>query len=204
MLLKATEGKDALQEPCIPDSPCGKSHPFIAVHPCGQREALRLRTDLLAKHSMAWAGSRKAESCYHALCRPGDWRPLVIFFSLKMLKLTFLSALAALSFLPVAVGAASSRQCSQASFYGDGDGFAWQAMANGEPMDPGAMITAHRYLPFGTRLRVVNQDNGRSVVVRVADRGPYAGDRSLDLSYGAFARIASPSSGVARVCFTEV
>jgi rare lipoprotein A len=121
-----------------------------------------------------------------------------------MLKLTFLSALAALAFLPGSVGASSSRQCSQASYYGDNDGFAWQTMANGQLMDPQAMITAHRYFPFGTRLRVVNQDNGKEVVVKVTDRGPYVNGRSLDLSYGAFARIANPSRGHARVCFFEV
>lgn len=120
------------------------------------------------------------------------------------LKLSLLSALAALTFLPTSVGAASSRQCSQASFYGHNDGFAWQTMANGQSMNPQAMITAHRYLPFGTRLRVVNQDNGKEVVVKVSDRGPFVGGRSLDLSVGAFSRIASPSQGVARVCFFEV
>lgn len=77
-------------------------------------------------------------------------------------------------------------------------------MANGAPMDPAAMITAHRFLPFGTRLRVVNQNNGRSVVVRVTDRGPFAGGRVLDLSHGAFARIASPGQGVARVCYQAI
>jgi rare lipoprotein A len=120
-----------------------------------------------------------------------------------MLKLTFLSALAALAFLPGSVGASSSRQCSEASFYGHGDGFAWQQMANGQSMDPEAMIAAHPYLPFGTRLRVVNRDNGRAVTVRIADRGPYVGGRSLDLSIGAFRRIESPSKGWARVCFHE-
>jgi rare lipoprotein A len=120
-----------------------------------------------------------------------------------MLKLTFLSALAALAFLPGSVGASSSRQCSEASFYGHGDGFAWQTMANGQAMDPYAMIAAHPYLPFGTRLRVVNRDNGRAVTVRITDRGPYVGGRSLDLSIGAFRRIESPSKGWARVCFHE-
>jgi len=77
-------------------------------------------------------------------------------------------------------------------------------MANGQPMDPGANITAHRSLPFGTRLRVTNQNNGKSVVVRVTDRGPFHGGRILDLSHGSFSRIASPSSGVAKVCYTRL
>jgi len=71
-------------------------------------------------------------------------------------------------------------------------------------MDPYAMIAAHPYLPFGTRLRVVNQDNGRAVTVRIADRGPYFGGRSLDLSAGAFSRIASLGQGIANVCFSRV
>lgn len=77
-------------------------------------------------------------------------------------------------------------------------------MANGEPMNPNAMITAHKTLPFGTRLKVTNPANGRSVVVRVTDRGPFVPGRSLDLSYGAFKAIASPEKGVVRACFERL
>jgi len=94
--------------------------------------------------------------------------------------------------------------CTEASYYGHNDGYAWQTMANGQPMNPNAMIVAHRSYPFGTRIRVTNQSNGRSVVVKVTDRGPYVHGRNLDLSYGAFARIASPSQGVAQVCYSRV
>lgn len=95
--------------------------------------------------------------------------------------------------------------CTEASFYGGGgDSYAWQTMANGQPMNPNAMITAHRHYKFGTRLRVTNRSNGKSVTVTVSDRGPYVSGRDLDLSYGAFARIASPSQGVARVCYSRV
>lgn len=95
--------------------------------------------------------------------------------------------------------------CSQASFYGGGgDSYAWQTMANGQPMNPNAMITAHRHYKFGTRLRVTNQSNGKSVVVTVEDRGPFIAGRDLDLSIGAFSKIASPSQGVARVCYSRV
>lgn len=89
-----------------------------------------------------------------------------------------------------------------ASFYGHGDGYAWRTMANGQPMNPQAMTTAHPSLPMGTRLKVVNPANGKGVSLVVADRGPYAGGRILDLSYGAFARIASPSQGLARLCYS--
>jgi rare lipoprotein A len=94
--------------------------------------------------------------------------------------------------------------CTEASYYGHNDGYAWQTMANGQLMNPNAMIVAHRSYPFGTRIRVTNQSNGRSVVVKVTDRGPYVHGRNLDLSYGAFAKIASPSQGVAQVCYSRV
>jgi rare lipoprotein A len=76
--------------------------------------------------------------------------------------------------------------------------------ANGERFYPWNMTTAHPYLPFGTRLRVTNQNNGKSVIVRVNDRGPFYGGRILDLSTGAFSQIASTSRGVANVCFSKV
>ena len=113
-----------------------------------------------------------------------------------------IAALAGMSILTPSPSLAAS--CSGASYYGHMDGYAWQTMANGEAMNPNAMITAHRSLPFGTRLRVTNQSNGKSVVVTVTDRGPFVADRSLDLSLGAFSKIASPSQGVARVCYTRV
>lgn len=106
------------------------------------------------------------------------------------------------AFAPAAVEARPS--CGIASFYGHNDGFAGQTMTNGKPMRPHAPITAHPSLPFGTRLRVTNKANGRSTIVKVADRGPYIDGRILDLSHGAFARIAHPGSGLANVCYTIV
>ena len=54
--------------------------------------------------------------------------------------------------------------------------------ANGEHMNSGALTAAHRTLPFGTRVAVVNNHTGRSVVVRINDRGPFVGGRVIDLS----------------------
>jgi rare lipoprotein A len=106
--------------------------------------------------------------------------------------------------LSVALPANAITRCGGSSHYGVGDGYAWRTTASGRPMDPYANITAHRSLPFGTRLRVTNQANGKSVVVTVQDRGPFVAGRVLDLSYGAFSKIASPSSGVANVCYTRI
>lgn len=91
--------------------------------------------------------------------------------------------------------------CGYASHYGVGDGFDGNITANGERFNAWARTVAHKWLPFGTKIRVTNQRNGASVVVRVNDRGPYYGDRILDLSYGAFSQIATPSRGEAKVCY---
>ncbi|WP_413044049.1 septal ring lytic transglycosylase RlpA family protein [Pseudomonas sp. YJ42] len=71
--------------------------------------------------------------------------------------------------------------------------------ASGERFDQGALTAAHRTLPFGTKVRVVNARNGKSVVVRINDRGPYVRGRVIDLSKAAFQRIASTRAGVIRV-----
>lgn len=119
-----------------------------------------------------------------------------------MLRFILSASLAFGVLSPPAVEAASS--CGMASFYGHGDGFAWRTMANGKPMNPQALTTAHRSLPFGTRLYVVNPENGKSVAVTVTDRGPFIPGRKLDLSYASFSSIAPISKGVTRVCFYEV
>lgn len=86
-----------------------------------------------------------------------------------------------------------------ASFYGNGDGTDGGPTASGERFNTHAYTAAHKSLPFGTRVRVTNKANGRSVVVRINDRGPYVGGRCLDLSYAAMKSIGGVSSGVARV-----
>ncbi len=71
--------------------------------------------------------------------------------------------------------------------------------ANGERFDQHSLTAAHRTLPFGTRVRVINTRNGKSVVVRINDRGPFVRGRVIDLSKAAFQSIASTRSGVIRV-----
>jgi rare lipoprotein A (peptidoglycan hydrolase) len=84
-----------------------------------------------------------------------------------------------------------------ASFYGKG--FHGRKTANGERFNQNAMTAAHKTLPFGTRVRVTHVRSGRSVVVRINDRGPFIKGRSIDLSRGAAARIGMVQTGVARV-----
>ncbi|HET9754059.1 MAG TPA: septal ring lytic transglycosylase RlpA family protein [Myxococcales bacterium] len=71
--------------------------------------------------------------------------------------------------------------------------------ANGERFNPSALTAAHRTLPFGTCLHVENVENGRSVNVRVNDRGPYVSGRILDVSEGAARRLDMLHDGVGRV-----
>jgi rare lipoprotein A len=74
-----------------------------------------------------------------------------------------------------------------------------QLTADGEMFDPNALTAAHRTLPFNTRVRVTNVTTGKSVIVRINDRGPFIDDRCLDLSKAAFGSIANLSSGVVDV-----
>jgi rare lipoprotein A len=120
----------------------------------------------------------------------------------KIKKIVTIIGLSSFSFLPLNAYAYSG--CTAASHYGVGDGYHGLTTANGERYNAYGHSTAHRSLPFGTRLRVTNQSNGRSVIVRVNDRGPFVGGRTLDLSYGAFSSIASPGQGVVKVCYTKV
>jgi rare lipoprotein A len=66
-------------------------------------------------------------------------------------------------------------------------------------MNPTAMTAAHPSLPFGTQVLVENLSNGRSVVVRINDRGPFTGDRIIDLSKAAASRLAMIETGIATV-----
>lgn len=81
-----------------------------------------------------------------------------------------------------------------ASYYGQG--FAGRPTASGEPYDPNALTAAHKTLPFGTVCRVTNRNNGRSVVVRVNDRGPYVRGRVIDLSREAARQLDGITDGV--------
>ena len=93
--------------------------------------------------------------------------------------------------------------CGIATFYGMGDGFHGQTTANGERFSAYRWTAAHPYLAMGTKIRVTNQDNGKQVIVRVNDRGPYS-HADLDLSYAAFAHIESTRKGNATVCWRVI
>ena len=83
-----------------------------------------------------------------------------------------------------------------ASWYG---GPMFHQTANGEPFQPNTMAAASRTLPFNTRVRVTNLRNGRSVIVRINDRGPYVRGRTIDLTPEAAAKLDMKQKGLAPV-----
>ena len=88
----------------------------------------------------------------------------------------------------------ASAQTGIASWYKMG-----KVTANGERFNPQGMTAAHRYLPFGTRVRVTNLRNGRKITVRINDRGPFVKGRIIDLAQGAARKIGLTASGTAKV-----
>jgi rare lipoprotein A len=89
-----------------------------------------------------------------------------------------------------------------ASVYANRDGHAWSKTANGERVNPNALTAAHRTLPFGTQVAVVNPRNGKQVVVRISDRGPFVRGRIIDLTPAGARAIGI--SGLAPVKLTVV
>lgn len=90
-----------------------------------------------------------------------------------------------------------AKQCGGASWYS----LPKNKTASGERMNPKAYTAAHKKLPFGTKLKVTNQRNGKSVIVRINDRGPFIRGRHLDLSKAAASSISMIRSGHAKVCY---
>ncbi|WP_181707624.1 septal ring lytic transglycosylase RlpA family protein [Chthonobacter rhizosphaerae] len=94
----------------------------------------------------------------------------------------------------VGAPALAKTQCGKASWYA-----MHSRTASGERANPAAMVAAHRSLPFGTLVKVENLNNGKSVVVRINDRGPFIRGRVIDLSKGAAQKLGFVSRGVASV-----
>jgi rare lipoprotein A len=97
----------------------------------------------------------------------------------------FIAVIFALFFTSKVLAAPPPTNPVLASHYGVGDGFHGRRTASGEVFNAYALTAAHKTLRFGTQLRVTNVRTGKSVVVRINDRGPYAHGRGLDLSYAA-------------------
>jgi rare lipoprotein A len=113
---------------------------------------------------------------------------------LKPILFAAVVSAASIASLALEGAAHASSWTGQASFYSHG-----ARTASGAKFNPGGLTAAHRSLPFGTRLRVTNLANQRSVFVTVNDRGPFTGGRIIDLSAGAADVIGMRNAGVAQV-----
>lgn len=91
--------------------------------------------------------------------------------------------------------AAANSKCGVASWYA-----LTSQTASGEMMDPAKLTAAHKTLRFGTKLRVKNKSNGKSVIVRINDRGPFTKGRFIDVSKAAAHKLGFINAGTAQVC----
>jgi len=98
--------------------------------------------------------------------------------------------------------APASPQTVKASYYGDE--FRGHRTASGERYDPNQLTAASKRLPIGSLVHVTNPENGRSVVVRINDHGPYVRGRSLDLSKAAARRLGLTHKGIGRVKIARI
>ncbi len=112
------------------------------------------------------------------------------FFYRRSAARTFVGAVM-LALLP----ATAYAQCGGASWYA-----LTSKTASGERMNPAAFTAAHRSLPFGTKVKVINRRNGQAVTVRINDRGPFVKGRILDLSKAAAEKLGFLRAGLTQVC----
>jgi rare lipoprotein A len=95
---------------------------------------------------------------------------------------------------------ANGNQCGGASWYS----LPGQKTASGERMNPNAMTAAHKTLPLGSVVRVVNQKTGKSIQVTINDRGPFVRGRIIDLSKAAGRQLGIIPAGTGKVCLVRV
>ena len=113
---------------------------------------------------------------------------------MKQVRWAAVAAFAMLSGVVASGQAEAAAQTGKASYYKHG-----KRTASGERFDPHGYTAAHRTLPFGTRVLVTNLKTGKSVIVRVNDRGPFIKSRIIDVSYGAAKVLGITATGVATV-----
>ncbi|MCX7909296.1 MAG: septal ring lytic transglycosylase RlpA family protein [Ignavibacteria bacterium] len=95
------------------------------------------------------------------------------------------------------IGYSNYSEIGLASFYGEE--FSGRKTASGELFNPNDYTAAHRILPFGTKVKVVNLENGKEIIVRINDRGPFVEGRIIDLSKASARALGFLNKGIARV-----
>jgi rare lipoprotein A len=117
--------------------------------------------------------------------------------SFASIRMVLISSIPFLMFGAVSANAGSA--CGGASWYA-----LHSRTASGERMNPSALTAAHRTLPLGSRVKVTNQRNGKTVVVRINDRGPFVRGRMIDLSKGAANRLGFVGAGHTNICMARI
>jgi rare lipoprotein A len=103
--------------------------------------------------------------------------------------------------LSLSITGTAMAQCGGASWYGPG--FHGKRAASGERFNQNAMTAAHKTLPFGTVVKVVDQRTGKSVTVTINDRGPFHRGRIIDLSKAAATKLGFRNAGTTKVCISN-
>lgn len=112
-------------------------------------------------------------------------------------KLSFSACLHTLVALALSACSSNFIQEGKASYYSNK--FQGRKMANGQPYQKNRLTAAHKTLPFGTKVKVTNQQNGKKVKVRITDRGPHIRGRIVDLSLAAANRLDMIDAGTVPV-----
>ncbi|MBH9974638.1 MULTISPECIES: septal ring lytic transglycosylase RlpA family protein [Bartonella] len=127
------------------------------------------------------------------------------FLTDKKRLLSFLTAIFVVCFSSFGNAALSHGHINHGGQCG---GASWYALhsktASGEKMNPFAMTAAHKTLPLGSKIRVTNKFNGKSIIVRINDRGPFITGRILDLSKGAASQLGFVQNGLTNVCYERL
>lgn len=116
---------------------------------------------------------------------------------LALLTIALLSGCAHTTADVAEVGGITDSETGLASYYGHQ--YHGRTTANGETYDENQLTAAHRTLPFDTRVRVTNLTNGKEVVLRINDRGPFVDGRIIDVSYRAAGELDFVAAGVVKV-----
>ncbi len=118
-----------------------------------------------------------------------------------MIKQTvFAAAVVAAGCFAFSSTSVSAQECGVATWYSLPGHFT----SNGERMTKTGYTAAHKRLPFGTKVRVVDQKSGKSTTVRITDRGPFGKGRIIDLSWAAAKQLGIIRSGITKVCISQV
>ena len=117
---------------------------------------------------------------------------------MKNIRAALAAAILALALVPANASQASA-QCGKASWYA-----LTSKTASGEHMKPEGMTAAHRSLPLGSRIKVTNKRNGKTVILRVNDRGPFIKGRIVDVSKGAARKLGFIGAGHTNVCIARI